>query len=138
MGRCGLLRAANLQRGFRMKPKSIIVAVLMLPVMLGINGCLRTHNDVVISQPKPLQVDVNLNGKLTLVIQDARNDMQYIAGPPPAGAATAPAGAAAAPAATPAAAPPPAPAPAPAPGGPAPGGGRERNCAKIIPVSACC
>ena len=57
---------------------------------------------MVISQPKPLQVDVNLNGKLTLVIQDARNDMQYIAGAPAAGAATAPTGAAAAPAAVPA------------------------------------
>lgn len=88
-----------------MKPKSIIVALFVLPVMLGINGCIRTHSDVVISQPKPLQVDVNLNGKLTLVIQDARNDMQYIAGPPPAGTAPVPATQpAAAPATAPAAA----------------------------------
>ncbi len=47
---------------------------------LSLGGCLQTHNDVVISQPKPLEVNVNLNGKLTLVIQDARNDMDFIAG----------------------------------------------------------
>ena len=88
-----------------MKPKSIIVALVMLPVMLGLNGCIHTHSDVVISQPKPLQVDVNLNGKLTLVIQDARNDMQYIAGAPPAGPSTAPAGVATVPATLPTAAP---------------------------------
>ncbi len=97
-----------------MKPKSILVAAFILPVMLGLNGCIHTHSDVVISQPKPLQVDVNLNGKLTLVIQDARNDMQYIAGPPPGGPSTAPAGGAIVPATMPAAAPHTAPAAGPA------------------------
>ncbi len=45
-----------------------------------LGGCLQTHNDVVISQPKPLEVNVNLNGKLTLVVQDANSDMDFIAG----------------------------------------------------------
>ena len=49
--------------------------------LLAVGGCLRTHSEVVISQPKPLEVNVNLNGKLTLVIQrQAQNDMDFIAG----------------------------------------------------------
>ena len=57
-------------------------------------GCLSTHNDVVIQQQKPLEVDVNLNGKLTLVVHEAHDDLSYITGqaPSPApAAATAPA-----------------------------------------------
>lgn len=52
---------------------AVLAGGMMLP------GCLRTHNDVVISQPKPLEVNVNLKGKLTLVIQDAHSDMDFIA-----------------------------------------------------------
>jgi|GEM_PF-4049021 len=44
-------------------------------------GCLRTHNDVVLSQQKPLEVNVNLKGKFTVVIQEqAQQGMDYIAG----------------------------------------------------------
>ncbi len=44
-------------------------------------GCLRTHNDVVLSQQKPLQVNVNVTGKFTVVIQEqAQQGMDYIAG----------------------------------------------------------
>ncbi len=76
-----------------MKIKPLSMAVLLAMGITGSSGCVRTHSDVVISQPKPLQVDVNLNGKLTLVIQNARRDMEYIAGgqgtTPPAGTAPA-------------------------------------------------
>ncbi|NNM86610.1 MAG: DUF1318 domain-containing protein [Phycisphaerales bacterium] len=46
-------------------------------------GCLSTHNDVVIQQQKPLEVDVNLNGKLTLVVHEAHDDLSYITGQQP-------------------------------------------------------
>ncbi|MGC8623636.1 MAG: DUF1318 domain-containing protein [Phycisphaerae bacterium] len=58
----------------------ILQCVLSATVVVCLGGCLQTHNDVVISQPKPLEVNVNLNGKLTLVVQDAQNDMDFIAG----------------------------------------------------------
>ncbi len=47
---------------------------------LAVAGCIRTHSDVVIHQPKPMVVDVNLSGTLTLVVKNARDDMQYITG----------------------------------------------------------
>ncbi len=71
-----------------MKTGNITLSGLLILAALATMGCVRTHSDVVISQPKPLQVDVNLNGKLTLVIQDARHDMQYIAGASPTASTT--------------------------------------------------
>jgi uncharacterized protein YdbL (DUF1318 family) len=61
----------------KIKIAQYVLSVLMVTCL---GGCLQSHNDVVISQPKPLEVNVNLNGKLTLVVQDARNDMDFIAG----------------------------------------------------------
>ena len=55
-------------------------------------GCLSTHNDVVIQQQKPLEVDVNLNGKLTLVVHEAHDDLSYITGQAPSPAPAAAAG----------------------------------------------
>lgn len=51
------------------------------PMCWSLAAC--THNVVVLKQPKPMVVDVNLNGKLTLVVQSAKKDMDYIAGGPP-------------------------------------------------------
>ena len=64
-------------------PSVGVVCVLTL----GLAGCIRTHSDVVIHQPKPMVVDVNLSGTLTLVVKNARDDMQYIAGHAPPKAA---------------------------------------------------
>ncbi len=63
-----------------MNPLRFVLYVAALAGLAGLGGCLQTHNDVVISQPKPLEVNVNLNGKLTLVVQDASSDMDFIAG----------------------------------------------------------
>ncbi len=63
-----------------MNPIRCFVYVAALAGLTGLGGCVRTHSDVVISQPKPLEVNVNLNGKLTLVVQDASSDMDFIAG----------------------------------------------------------
>ncbi len=59
-----------------------MVAVGCMVVGAGfLAGCLRTHNDVVLSQQKPLEVNVNLHGKFTVVIQEqAQQGMDYIAG----------------------------------------------------------
>jgi uncharacterized protein YdbL (DUF1318 family) len=64
---------------------SISSAGLIGVLTLGLAGCIRTHSDVVIHQPKPMVVDVNLSGTLTLVVKDARDDMQYITGHAPGG-----------------------------------------------------
>ena len=43
-------------------------------------GPIQTKNTVVIEQPKPLEVNVNLSGRLELVITDARKDLETITG----------------------------------------------------------
>src|SRR6201985_987142 len=43
-------------------------------------GPIETKNTVVIEQPKPLEVNVNLSGRLELVITDARKDLETITG----------------------------------------------------------
>lgn len=63
-----------------MSPFRLLLFGTAIMFLGSLGGCLQTHNDVVISQPKPLEVNVNLNGKLTLVVQDARSDMDFIAG----------------------------------------------------------
>ena len=62
---------------------SIPSAGVACVLTLGLAGCIRTHSDVVIHQPKPMVVDVNLSGTLTLVVKNARDDMQYITGHSP-------------------------------------------------------
>ncbi len=62
-------------------------AVVACGLTLGLAGCIRTHSDVVIHQPKPMVVDVNLSGTLTLVVKNARDDMRYITGHAPRKAA---------------------------------------------------
>ncbi len=63
-----------------MNPIRFFLYIAAMASLIGLGGCLQTHSDVVISQPKPLEVNVNLNGKLTLVVQDASSDMDFIAG----------------------------------------------------------
>jgi uncharacterized protein YdbL (DUF1318 family) len=46
-------------------------------------GPIQTENKVVIEQPKPLEINVNLSGKLELVITDARQDLEAITGEKP-------------------------------------------------------
>jgi uncharacterized protein YdbL (DUF1318 family) len=66
-------------REINMKPLRLFLLGTATACSIALGGCLQTHNDVVISQPKPLEVNVNLNGKLTLVVQDANSDMDFIA-----------------------------------------------------------
>jgi uncharacterized protein YdbL (DUF1318 family) len=46
-------------------------------------GPIETRNTVIIEQPKPLEVNVNLTGRLELVITDARKDLEQITGEKP-------------------------------------------------------
>ncbi|HUO10678.1 MAG TPA: DUF1318 domain-containing protein [Phycisphaerae bacterium] len=64
----------------------MMTAMVMCGVAaVGAGGCspIETHNTVVIEQPKPLEVNVNLSGRLELVITDARKDMETIQGEKP-------------------------------------------------------
>jgi hypothetical protein len=45
-------------------------------------GC-NTHHEIVVSQPKPMEVNVNLTGRLELVVTDARKDLEQIEGEKP-------------------------------------------------------
>jgi len=56
---------------------------LLLAGLLPACGPLETRNTVIIQQPKPLEVNVNLSGKLELVITDARKDLETITGEEP-------------------------------------------------------
>ena len=61
-----------------------IFAVILTTGLFFMTGCIRTHNEVVLRQPKPLQVNIQLTGKLTLVVKEAHDDMRYITGAAPA------------------------------------------------------
>jgi len=54
-------------------------ALVLLALPLA--ACIETH--VVIDQTKPLEVNVNLGGRLDLVIHDARDDLEKITGEKP-------------------------------------------------------
>ena len=56
------------------------LAVVMLFLTAG--GC-NTKHEIVVSQPKPLEVNVNLTGRLEVVLTDAREDMADITGQAP-------------------------------------------------------
>ena len=47
-----------------------------------VTGC-NTHHEIVVSQPKPMEVNVNLTGRLELVVTDARKDLEQIEGEKP-------------------------------------------------------
>ena len=65
----------------QIKPMRLVAAGCAIAGASLLAGCLRTHNDVVLSQQKPLEVNVNLHGKFTVVIQEqAQEGMDYIAG----------------------------------------------------------
>lgn len=65
----------------QIKPMRLLAAGCAIAGASMLAGCLRTHNDVVLSQQKPLEVNVNLHGKFTVVIQEqAQEGMDYIAG----------------------------------------------------------
>ena len=65
----------------KIKPMRLLAAGCAIAGAGMLAGCLRTHNDVVLSQQKPLEVNVNLHGKFTVVIQEqAQEGMDYIAG----------------------------------------------------------
>ncbi|MGN6370817.1 MAG: DUF1318 domain-containing protein [Phycisphaerae bacterium] len=59
-----------------------VAGVLGVACATGLLGCgaIQTKNTVVIEQPKPLEVNVNLSGRLELVITDARKDLETITG----------------------------------------------------------
>jgi hypothetical protein len=61
--------------------KVLLIAVALIAPA----GCgpIETRNTVVIEQPKPLEVNVNLTGRLELVITDARQDLEQITGEKP-------------------------------------------------------
>ncbi len=58
---------------------SAMVGAVLLAAVMGC-GPIETRNTVVIEQPKPLEVNVNLSGRLELVITDARKDLETITG----------------------------------------------------------
>ena len=59
------------------------LAALTLLTFLPACGPIQTRNTVVIEQPKPLEVNVNLTGRFELVITDARRDLEQITGQKP-------------------------------------------------------
>ncbi len=63
----------------RMGMASAMVAGMSFAAMAAC-GPIETRNTVVIEQPKPLEVNVNLTGRLELVITDARKDLETITG----------------------------------------------------------
>jgi uncharacterized protein YdbL (DUF1318 family) len=62
--------------------KVLLTAAIALGAFGGC-GPIETRNTVVIEQPKPLEVNVNLTGRLELVITDARQDLEQITGEKP-------------------------------------------------------
>ena len=62
---------------------SLVAALgLMALLFAGLAGC-NTKHEVVVSQPKPLEVNVNLTGRLELIVTDARQDLSDITGQAP-------------------------------------------------------
>lgn len=59
--------------------------VVVAPVLVlgAVAGCNTTH-EVVIKQDKPMDININLTGRLDLVIHDARQDLEDITGEKPA------------------------------------------------------
>lgn len=55
------------------------VGLAVLPLCLALTGCETSHH-IIIEQPKPMEVNINLSGRLELVIEDARQDMEQITG----------------------------------------------------------
>jgi len=54
---------------------------VILLAALPFGGCLEAH--VVVDQPKPLEINLNISGHLDIVIQDARQDLENITGEKP-------------------------------------------------------
>lgn len=50
-------------------------------VLLSLTGCETRHTVVI--EPKPIEVNINISGKLELVITDARKNLDYIMGATP-------------------------------------------------------
>jgi uncharacterized protein YdbL (DUF1318 family) len=46
-------------------------------------GCIETKHHVIVEQPKPMEINVNITGQLDLVIQDARENVEKINGEKP-------------------------------------------------------
>jgi uncharacterized protein YdbL (DUF1318 family) len=63
--------------------KQILIPAILGVVTVAACGPIETRNTVIIEQPKPLEVNVNLTGRLELVITDARRDLEQITGEKP-------------------------------------------------------
>lgn len=56
--------------------------MLLLAGVLLLGGC-ETKHHIIVEQTKPMEINVNLSGRLELVITDARKDIDQIAGEKP-------------------------------------------------------
>ena len=54
----------------------------LLCLSAALTGCETSHH-IIVEQPKPLEINVNLQGRLELVITDARKDVEQITGQKP-------------------------------------------------------
>src|SRR5690242_8599117 len=57
-------------------------ALALLTTTALLAGC-NTRHEIVVNQPKPMEVNVNLSGRLELVVTDARKDLEQIEGAKP-------------------------------------------------------
>lgn len=66
-----------------MKSSSCITYVAASLSFAALAGC-ETRHTIVVEQPKPLDININLSGRLELVVTDARQDLEKITGEKPA------------------------------------------------------
>ena len=62
-----------------MNAKRLASAVVATVLLAGCN----TKHEIVVNQPKPMEVNVNLSGRLEVVVTDARKDLEQIEGEKP-------------------------------------------------------
>ncbi|MEI7766458.1 MAG: DUF1318 domain-containing protein [Phycisphaerae bacterium] len=66
-----------------MRKMTWLYGVACSGVLLSLTGCETRHTVVI--EPKPIEVNINISGKLELVITDARKNLDYIMGTTPSG-----------------------------------------------------
>lgn len=60
----------------------VLASIFFIAAATAAFGC-KTEHKIVVEQPKPLEVNINLSGRLELVIEDAREDVAKITGQKP-------------------------------------------------------